>query len=65
MPSIKEAAAAFLDNRRVAVTGVSRKPTEQASLQLTRPITVLVGPNDSGKTSILRILDWLFNGDFG
>jgi predicted CoA-binding protein len=31
MPSIKEAAAAFLDNRRVAVTGVSRKPTDHGS----------------------------------
>jgi len=31
MPNIKEAAASFLDNRRVAVTGVSRKPTDHGS----------------------------------
>jgi uncharacterized protein len=31
MPSIKEAAAEFLANRRVAVTGVSRTPTTHAS----------------------------------
>lgn len=31
MPTIKEAAAAFLANKRIAVTGVSRKPKEHGS----------------------------------
>jgi uncharacterized protein len=31
MPSIKEAAAAFLANKRVAVTGVSRSPKDHGS----------------------------------
>ncbi len=30
-------------------------------MNLTRRKTVLVGPNNSGKTSILRILDWVWN----
>lgn len=32
-----------------------------ASLSLSRQKTVIVGPNNSGKTSVLRILDWVFN----
>lgn len=36
---------------------------EQASLRLDQPVTLLVGPNNSGKTSILRMLDWALNGD--
>lgn len=32
-----------------------------ASLSLSREKTVIVGPNNSGKTSVLRILDWVFN----
>jgi uncharacterized protein len=31
MQTMKEAAAAFLDNKRIAVTGVSRKPKEHGS----------------------------------
>ncbi|MFD8247945.1 CoA-binding protein [Nocardia sp. NPDC059691] len=31
MPTIKEAASAFLANKRIAVTGVSRKPKEHGS----------------------------------
>lgn len=34
---------------------------EQTELRLDRPMTVLVGPNNAGKTSVLRILDWVFN----
>ncbi|RDV36907.1 hypothetical protein DV096_15445 [Bradymonadaceae bacterium TMQ3] len=30
-------------------------------LSLVRPITVLVGPNNSGKTSFFLLLDWLMN----
>lgn len=36
---------------------------EQTALDLSQSVTLLVGPNNSGKTSILRILDWIFNGD--
>lgn len=36
---------------------------ERTNLDLRRPVTLLVGPNNSGKTSILRMLDWVFNGD--
>jgi len=35
----------------------------KARLSLKRELTLLVGPNNSGKTSLLRILDWLLNGD--
>lgn len=35
---------------------------ERAELRLDQGIVVLVGPNNSGKTSILRMLDWAFNG---
>lgn len=35
----------------------------QTSLSLERDMTVLVGPNNSGKTSLLRLLDWAINGD--
>ncbi len=31
MPTMKEAASAFLANKRIAVTGVSRKPTDHGS----------------------------------
>lgn len=34
---------------------------EQASLNLEPDISLLVGPNNSGKTSLLRMLDWVFN----
>jgi energy-coupling factor transporter ATP-binding protein EcfA2 len=33
----------------------------RASLNLERQVTLLVGPNNSGKTSLLLLLDWLFN----
>ncbi|HVD38771.1 MAG TPA: AAA family ATPase [Solirubrobacterales bacterium] len=36
---------------------------ESTALNLERPVVLLVGPNNSGKTSILRMLDWAFNGD--
>lgn len=32
-----------------------------ATLQFDRPRTLLVGPNNSGKTSILRLLNWVTN----
>jgi len=35
---------------------------ERASLGLERNNILLVGPNNSGKTSLLRVLDWVFNG---
>lgn len=31
-------------------------------LSLNRPVTLLVGPNNSGKTSLLRMLEWSLNG---
>lgn len=34
---------------------------DNARLSLDRDLTLLVGPNNSGKTSVLRILDWLIN----
>jgi hypothetical protein len=34
---------------------------QRASMALTRPITVLVGPNNAGKTSLLRLADWALN----
>ena len=34
----------------------------RAALDLSNDLTVLVGPNNSGKTSIFRLLDWLLNG---
>jgi predicted ATP-dependent endonuclease of OLD family len=33
----------------------------QATLDLTPDLMLLVGPNNSGKTSIFRLLDWLLN----
>lgn len=33
----------------------------KASLSIDRPRTLIVGPNNSGKTSILRLLDWAVN----
>jgi energy-coupling factor transporter ATP-binding protein EcfA2 len=33
----------------------------RARLDLTRDLILLVGPNNSGKTSIFRLLDWLLN----
>lgn len=35
----------------------------RAELTLDRDVTFLVGPNNSGKTSLLRLLDWVINGD--
>ena len=32
-----------------------------AILDLDRPVSLLVGPNNSGKTSFLRLLDWTLN----
>lgn len=32
-----------------------------ATLDLVRPVTLLVGPNNAGKTSLLRLLDWALN----
>jgi hypothetical protein len=34
---------------------------ESADLDLGNELVVLVGPNNAGKTSILRMLDWIFN----
>ena len=34
---------------------------QRASIDLSRDLIVLVGPNNSGKTSIFRLLDWLLN----
>lgn len=34
---------------------------QKTRLSLDRDLTVLVGPNNSGKTSLLRLLDWVFN----
>jgi predicted ATP-dependent endonuclease of OLD family len=34
----------------------------RARLDLSNDLIVLVGPNNSGKTSIFRMLDWLLNG---
>lgn len=34
----------------------------KATLSLERRTTLLVGPNNSGKTSLLRLLDWAING---
>jgi AAA domain, putative AbiEii toxin, Type IV TA system len=33
----------------------------KTSLDLTRGVTILVGPNNSGKTSFLRLTDWALN----
>lgn len=33
-----------------------------ATLDLSKPTNILVGRNNSGKTSALKILDWIFNG---
>jgi AAA domain/AAA ATPase domain len=38
---------------------------DHAELRFDRPVTLLVGPNNSGKTSILRMLDWSLNGRIG
>lgn len=35
---------------------------KKAHLNLDRPITLLVGPNNSGKTSLLRLLEWSLTG---
>jgi hypothetical protein len=34
----------------------------RARLDLSRDLILLVGPNNSGKTSIFRLLDWILNG---
>lgn len=34
---------------------------ENTSLELGDQLTLLVGPNNSGKTSVLRLLNWFFN----
>ena len=34
---------------------------DHASLDLSPDLVVLVGPNNAGKTSVLRLLDWIFN----
>lgn len=47
----------------VAIEIENLRSFEQTRLDLDQPVTLLVGPNNSGKTSILRILDWVFNGD--
>src|SRR5690606_111141 len=31
------------------------------ALRLDRPRTILVGPNNSGKTSVLRLISWVLN----
>ena len=45
----------------VAVHAENLRGYYRASLALTRPCTLLVGPNNSGKTSILRLLSWVLN----
>jgi predicted ATP-dependent endonuclease of OLD family len=45
----------------LAVEMQNLRSFEQTELRLDRPITVLVGPNNAGKTSVLRMLDWVFN----
>lgn len=35
---------------------------QNSNLSFHRQNTVLVGPNNAGKTSVLRLIDWVFNG---
>lgn len=50
--------------RQVELTGVevaNLRGFREAYLPLRDGLTLLVGPNNSGKTSILRLLDWVLN----
>lgn len=44
-----------------SITFLSIRGFESTTLDLSRQNTVLVGPNNSGKSSLLRILDWVMN----
>lgn len=46
----------------VAVKISNLRGFNQTRLSLREGLVLLVGPNNSGKTSILRILDWVLNG---
>jgi hypothetical protein len=45
----------------LAVEMQNLRSFEHTEFRLNRPVTVLVGPNNAGKTSVLRMLDWVFN----
>jgi hypothetical protein len=48
----------------VSLTGLqveNLRGFRSATLDLVRPVTILVGPNNAGKTSLLRLLDWALN----
>ena len=47
--------------RLAHVAIASLRGFEETSLRLGDGLTLLVGPNNAGKTSILRILDWFLN----
>ncbi len=47
--------------RLTHVAIASLRGFEETSLRLGDGLTLLVGPNNAGKTSILRILDWFLN----
>lgn len=51
-------------NSKYRLRGVSvanLRGFESTSLEIEDGVTLLVGPNNSGKTSILRLLNWFFN----
>lgn len=51
-------------SRQVELSGIqvtNLRGFQDASLPLMDGLTLLVGPNNSGKTSILRLLDWFLN----
>jgi hypothetical protein len=47
--------------RLSGVSVVNLRGFEETSIELGDGLTLLVGPNNSGKTSFLRLLDWFFN----
>jgi hypothetical protein len=47
--------------RLKTISVVNLRGFEETSLTLSEGLTLLVGPNNSGKTSILRLLDWFLN----
>jgi hypothetical protein len=52
---------ADLDCSLIGVQVENLRGFRKATLDLERPLTLLVGPNNSGKTSLLRLLDWAIN----